>query len=195
MTIPLSAETLFGILVVAGLVGWAKMLLGNRSPSNRPGRVLSLKFSRRQSVQAPYVSPFAGRRPSAGSGGVKIKCPECGRLNWSDEWYCERCGAELPTLSQLPPTPRRKPGEPESESEEGWFVFGEFEGAFGVLSPYSWAVKTPADGWLFDEAADDYSGDLETVVRAWRLLSDPAKAMRLRIEAIGARARGQHTDS
>ena len=27
-----------------------------------------------------------------------LKCPECGTMNYSSEWYCERCGAELAAI-------------------------------------------------------------------------------------------------
>jgi hypothetical protein len=42
---------------------------------------------------------------SAGSRGVMVECPDCRAENFADEWYCNRCGAELPALQNQPPPP------------------------------------------------------------------------------------------
>jgi len=44
-------------------------------------------------------TPATVMRSSRASGSDKtLKCPECGTMNYSSEWYCERCGAELANI-------------------------------------------------------------------------------------------------
>lgn len=82
----------------------------------------------------------------------------------------------------------------EAAEDDGWLVFSrgrravgiELDGTLGVLSPSSWAVKTPAGGWLFDKDADAYSGDLQAVVYTWSLVRNATVARQLRTEAAEA---------
>jgi len=50
------------------------------------------------SVQVTSDSPLT-LRTSSSAGAVKtLKCPECGTMNSPNEWYCEKCGAELANI-------------------------------------------------------------------------------------------------
>jgi hypothetical protein len=49
-------------------------------------------------IETPSDGPLA-IRPSGGMEQPKtLKCAECGSMNYSSEWYCERCGGELAAI-------------------------------------------------------------------------------------------------
>ena len=49
-------------------------------------------------VQVTSDSPLTLRTSSSAGITKTLKCPECGTMNSPNEWYCEKCGAELANI-------------------------------------------------------------------------------------------------
>ena len=54
------------------------------------------------SGEKPLAANVASNNPftltSAPNTAKSLKCKECGALNLTSEWYCEKCGAELSVI-------------------------------------------------------------------------------------------------
>ncbi len=67
-------------------------------PAVAPTMAVGGLFDDLELPRASAASPVADRGSSpdeAASDAKSLKCHDCGTMNFSTEWYCERCGGEL----------------------------------------------------------------------------------------------------
>lgn len=68
-------------------------------PFGRPATPAAPEVGVREGARTPTPSSFLRSvRSSEATQAKTLRCAECGTLNYSTEWYCERCGGELASM-------------------------------------------------------------------------------------------------